>query len=290
MWEGRLIDMKGGDWRDLAGGAQLDKNDFSFQLDDSKWRPDAVFCAIHGAPMENGLLQGYFEVLGIPYTCCDGFSSALTMNKYLTKQVLRDAEIPMAVELLLTRESRIDIAEMVDKLRLPMFIKPNKHGSSFGVSKVKNASEIHTAIEFAFQYDDEVLCESFLDGREFGNGVYTFNGEVTVMPVTEIISQNEFFDYAAKYEGEVSEVTPADISPELTQKIQAYTRKIYSRLCLKGFVRVDYILMNDEFYLLEVNTVPGLSPASIIPQQAAAAGLSLQEFFSRIIQETLRQS
>lgn len=287
LWEGRIIDINKAAWTDLLSGVTLDKNDFSFILENEKWRPDVVFCAIHGSPLEDGLLQGYFDTIGIPYTCCDGFSSALTMNKYMTKQVLKAAAIPMAKEILLNRESTINISTIVDDLHLPMFIKPNKHGSSFGVSKVKNAIDIATAIEHAFKFDDEVLCESYLNGREFGNGVYLFNGEINIMPVTEIISKNEFFDYAAKYEGEVSEVTPANISPELTQKIQSYSSRIFKHLGLKGFVRIDYILMNNEFYLLEVNTVPGLSPTSIIPQQAIASGLSLQDFFSWIIQESL---
>lgn len=289
-YDARVIDILGADWKDLLTGAPIDKNDFSFNLHDEPWRPEVVFCAIHGAPMENGTIQGYFDILGIPYTCCDGFVSALTMSKYLTKQVLKDRGVPMADELFLTRKDKDDgivAQEIIDRLKLPLFVKPNAHGSSFGVRKVKTVEELMPAIEYAFQYDDNILLESFMPGREFGNGVMRVNGEIVVLPVTEIIPENEFFDFEAKYQGASLEVTPAEISPELTEQVKALTAKIYQALNCKGFIRIDYILVGDVFHLIEANTVPGLSEASIIPQQAVAYGWTLSQFFDYATAEAL---
>jgi D-alanine-D-alanine ligase len=290
VFDPRLIDIQGNDWKDVATGAQIDKNDFSLILDSAHWRPDVIFCAIHGSPLENGQLQGYFDTLKIPYTCCDGFTSALTMNKYATKKLLHSLDLPLAEDLLFQHASRPDDAVvplMVEKLGLPMFIKPNKHGSSFGVTKVKTAGEVMQAINYAFEFDDEVLCEQYISGREFGNGVYQYLGKTVALPPTEIIPKTDFFDYAAKYEGASTEVTPADLSTTQTTKIQQTAMQIYDRLHLSGFVRIDFILHEDQFYLLEVNTVPGLSPASIVPQQANAAGFTLTEFFRLVIEEAM---
>ncbi|HQW56107.1 MAG TPA: D-alanine--D-alanine ligase [Saprospiraceae bacterium] len=292
-YDARLIDLDGMHWSDLETGTPVDKNNFSIIIDGAQWRPEVIFCAIHGSPMENGLLQGYFDVLEIPYTCCDGFVSALTMNKYLTKQVLRPAGIPLAHEFFLRVDTPITddlIDHIAADIKLPMFIKPNKNGSSFGVTKVKAHEQIRPAIQEAFRYDTEILCETYLPGREFGNGVFESNGEMVVLPVTEIIPKTEFFTYEAKYEGLSEEITPAEISDTLREKVQEYTGRIYRLLDIKGFARVDYILVEDEFYLLEVNTVPGLSPASIIPQQAIAQGYTLTSFFDLIISEAIREN
>ncbi|HPB54197.1 MAG TPA: hypothetical protein PLR22_11035, partial [Saprospiraceae bacterium] len=267
-YDARIIDIKGSVWKDLDTGQSIDKNDFSLNPGGEKWVPDAIFCAIHGAPMENGVIQGYFDILGIPYSCCDGFVSGLTMNKSLTKRTLQAYDIPMAKEILLTKAAYmrgVDTGDVIRKLGLPVFVKPNAHGSSFGVRKVKTKEELIPAIDYAFQFDDNVMVEAMMAGREFGNGVMRVDGEIVVFPVTEIIPKKEFFDFEAKYEGASSEVTPAEISPELEQQIKARTAKIYEALNCSGFVRIDYILVGETFHLIEVNTVPGLSEASIIP-------------------------
>jgi D-alanine-D-alanine ligase len=226
-------------------------------------------------------------MMGIPYTCCNGYVSALTMSKHNTKMQLAPLGIPMAQSVLLRKGHPIDTAELL-AMDLPLFVKPNTHGSSFGVSKVKTADALLPAIEEAFGFDDEVLVEAFMPGREFSNGVLRVNGEIVVLPVTEIIPEDEFFTFAAKYEGRSKEVTPAEVSPELTQQCQQRTRQIYEALGCKGVVRIDFILVGDTFYLLEPNTIPGISPASIVPQQANAYGWDLGTFFSVLIQEALR--
>ena len=291
-YDARLIDIKGNQWSDIATGQNLDKNDFSLDIDGSKWRPDAVFCAIHGAPMENGVIQGYFDILGIPYTCCNGFVSGLTMNKSLTKRALTGM-VPMAQEVYITKKAfveGIDMEDIITRLGLPVFVKPNAHGSSFGVRKVKTKEELLPAIEYAFQFDENIMVEAMMAGREFGNGVMRVNGEIVVLPVTEIIPENEFFDFEAKYEGASKEVTPANISAELTRQVQHLTAAIYQELNCSGFVRIDYILIGETFHLIEVNTVPGLSEASIIPQQAQAHGWTLSQFFDLAVREALAPS
>ncbi len=290
-YDARIIDIKGSVWKDLDTGQSIDKNDFSLNPGGEKWVPDAIFCAIHGAPMENGVIQGYFDILGIPYSCCDGFVSGLTMNKSLTKRTLQAYDIPMAKEILLTKTAYkrgVDTEDVIGKLGLPVFVKPNAHGSSFGVRKVKTKEELIPAIDYAFQFDDNVMVEAMMAGREFGNGVMRVDGKIVVFPVTEIIPKKEFFDFEAKYEGASSEVTPAEISPEQEQQIKARTAKIYEALNCSGFVRIDYILVGETFHLIEVNTVPGLSEASIIPQQAIAHGWTLNQFFDLAVTEALR--
>lgn len=280
------IDVQKSDWRDLASGLQVDKNDFSLTLNGEKIRFDCAFAALHGPPLEDGKMQGYFEMLGIPYTCCNGYVSALTMNKHNTKMQIAQYghRIPMAKSVLLHRAEMIDF-EAVKSLGFPLFVKPNTHGSSFGVAKVKTADALVPAIEAAFQFDREVVVESYLPGREFSNGVLRVGGELVVLPVTEIIPDDEFFTYAAKYEGRSKEVTPAEISPELSAQCQANSQFLYHALQCKGVVRFDYILVGDTFHFLEANTIPGISPASIVPQQAVAHGWGLGEFFALLIEE-----
>lgn len=291
-YDARLIDIKRDRWTDIITGQSIDKNDFSLDFDGSKWRPEAVFCAIHGAPMENGVIQGYFDILGIPYTCCNGFVSGLTMNKSLTKRALKGL-VSMAQEVYITRKAffeGLDMEDIISRLGLPVFVKPNAHGSSFGVRKVKTKEELLPAIEYAFQFDENIMVEAMMAGREFGNGVMRVNGEIVVLPVTEIIPENEFFDFEAKYEGASKEVTPANISAELTRQVQHLTAAIYQELNCSGFVRIDYILIGETFHLIEVNTVPGLSEASIIPQQAQAHGWTLSQFFDLAVREALAPS
>lgn len=282
-----LIDIQKADWRDLESGVQVDKNDFSLTLDGEKIRFDCAFAALHGSPLEDGKMQGYFEMLGIPYTCCDGYVSALTMNKHNTKTQLAPHGVPLAKSRLLHRGQAVDHNDLLT-LGLPLFVKPNTHGSSFGVSKVKTAGELQAALDEAWRFGDEVVVESFMPGREFANGAFRHKGEIVVLPVTEIIPETEFFDFAAKYEGKSKEITPADLTPEQTRQCQERTRQVYQLLGCRGVVRFDYILVGDTFHLLEANTIPGISPASIVPQQARAAGWELGEFFGALIEEACR--
>lgn len=282
------IDIEGANWKDRESGIQIDKNDFTLPLSDGeKIHFDCVFAALHGSPLEDGKMQGYFDMLGLPYTCCDGYVSGLTMNKYHTKTYLKPLGIPLAESVLLRRGEPVD-ADKLLKMGLPLFVKPNTHGSSFGVTKVKTEADLLPAIEAVWPYDKEALVEAFMPGREFGNGALRVNGEVIAMPVTEIIPETEFFDFAAKYEGKSQEITPANISPELEKQCRDRSRQIYDILNCRGVVRIDYILQGDTFYLLEVNSIPGISPASIVPQQARAHGWDLGEFFAMLIEESMR--
>ena len=282
------IDVQKADWCDLNSGVQVDKNDFSLTLNGEHIRFDCAFAALHGAPLEDGKMQGYLEMLGVPYTCCNGYVSALTMNKHNTKMQIAQygSRIPMAKSVLLQRDQTIE-NEALESLGLPVFVKPNTHGSSFGVSKVKTTEALLPAIEEAFQFDQEVVVESYLPGREFSNGALRVGGVVVVLPVTEIIPDDEFFTYAAKYEGRSKEVTPAEISPALSQQCQASSHFLYHALQCRGVVRFDYILVGETFHFLEANTIPGISPASIVPQQAVAHGWALGDFFALLIEEAI---
>ncbi len=282
------IDFDGPSWRELSTGQQVDKNDFSVLINGEKIRFDAAFVALHGAPLENGQLQGYFENIGLPYTCCDGFVSALTMNKALTKSVLAPHGVPMAKSILLEKGEKID-KKKVKKLGLPLFVKPNDHGSSFGVTKVKDWKKLDEAIEFAFRFSDRILIEAFMPGRELANGAFKNGSETVVLPITEIRPFDEFFTFEAKYEGRSEEITPAPLTAEQTAQVQKWTRKIYDVLGCRGFVRVDYIIDGDVPRLIEVNTIPGISEASLVPQQAVAAGFALGDFFEKVLENALAE-
>ena len=281
-----LIDVRGSSWKDMASGTDVDKNDFSLSLDSERIHFDCAFAALHGSPLEDGKMQGYFDMLGIPYTCCNGFVSALTMNKQLTKNQLAPHDVPLARAVLLQKGSALPMGEL-EALGLPVFVKPNAHGSSFGVTKVKTREALIPAIDFAFEFDDEVMVEAFLEGREFANGALRVNGEVVVLPITEIIPETEFFDFAAKYEGKSQEITPADLTASEEAECKALSGRLYEILQCSGMVRFDYIQVNGTFFTLEVNTIPGISPASIVPQQANAHGWDLGTFFSLLIEEAL---
>ncbi len=276
-------------WEDSKGRYfSIDKNDFSLNTDDMKVRFDAVFIAIHGKPGENGYLQGYFEMLGIPYTSCSAFCSALTFNKQACKLFLRDYKIPMAKARLVKEGDEIDIDDIISKIGLPCFVKPNDSGSSFGVTKVKKKEELAMAFEAAFKESDEVLIEAFMNGREVACGVVKTGSKAVILPVTEIISKNEFFDYEAKYTpGKSQEVTPADIPEKVTEKIQKLSSQIYDLLGCNGIVRVDFIIIESKPYFLEINTVPGMTKESLIPQQARAAGIHLEDLYSMVVEDVL---
>lgn len=274
-------------WEDLKGRYHaVDKNDFSLVVDDTRIRFDGVFVAIHGTPGENGLLQGYFDMLGIPYTSCGAFTSALTFNKQASKLFLKEYGIKMANAVLVRKEDSIDPAVILEATGLPCFVKPNDSGSSFGVTKVKQKEDFIPAMKTAFDESNEVLVESFLKGREVACGVLRTKDRTLVLPVTEIISKNEFFDYEAKYTpGKSDEITPADLPEAVTNEIQNLSLNIYNILGCKGIVRVDFIVVDDVPYFLEINTVPGLTRESIVPRQAAAYGISLEELYTMVVED-----
>jgi D-alanine-D-alanine ligase len=281
-----LVDLQGKDFIEVNSKKILDKNDFSLSNDGSKITFDLVFLMLHGHPAEDGSIQGYFNLLGIPCTGCDHFSSALTFNKQACKSYLMPYNIDMAPSKLL-REGDIIDWEDLHKMELPLFVKPNKNGSSYGVSKVKKHEDLPKAVELAFQYDDEIIIEGFLDGNEFSNGVFRKDKEIIVLPITEIVSENEFFDYEAKYLNASEEITPARLSAEKTKECQAISKKLYEVLGCSGMTRFDYILMNDIFYFLEANTIPGFSPASIFPQQIKEYGWTIPQCLDAIVEEAL---
>ncbi|NMC38944.1 MAG: D-alanine--D-alanine ligase [Bacteroidales bacterium] len=274
-------------WEDSKGRCYgIDKNDFTLKLDDERIRFDAVFMAIHGSPGENGLLQGYFDMLQIPYTSCSAFCSALTFNKQACKLYLKEYGIPMAAAILIRRNDEIAPEEIVKNIGLPCFIKPNDSGSSFGVTKVKTEEEIMPAIMKAFEESDEVMAEAFMKGREVACGVVKTSKKTLILPVSEIISKNEFFDYEAKYTpGKSDEVTPADLSEEMAGKIQDLSSRIYDLLGCKGIVRVDFIITGEEPWFLEINSVPGMTMESLIPKQVEAAGIDLLDIYSMVIED-----
>ncbi|WP_288954890.1 D-alanine--D-alanine ligase [uncultured Polaribacter sp.] len=263
------------------------KDDFSFVLKGNRVNFDCVFNAIHGAPGENGMLLSYFELIKIPHTSAPFYQMALTFNKRDTLSVVKAYGIKTAVSVYLNRGDEINLEKIVEKVGLPCFVKPNNAGSSYGISKAHNLDQIMPAIEKAFQEDSEILIESFLDGVEVSVGVIEYKGEVKVLPITEIVSENDFFDYEAKYEGKSQEITPASISLEEQQKVNQIAKKVYNILNMSGFSRSEYILVNCEPYFLEMNTVPGLTEESILPQQAQAAGISLKELFDNAIESSL---
>lgn len=267
----------------------IDKNDFSIEKDGQKIRFDVAFNAIHGTPGEDGFLQGYFSFLDVPITGCSMYSSALTFNKRDTLSVLRQFGIKCADSVSLNKGDNIDVLKIVEKVGLPCFVKANRSGSSFGVYKVYEKEQIEKAIEKAFCVDNQIIIERCLVGTEVSVGVITFKKEVVVLPITEIVSGNDFFDYEAKYLGKSQEITPARLSKEMTKKIEELSKKIYKLLGMKGFSRSEFIIVGDEPYFLEMNTTPGLTQTSILPKQASAAGISLRELFENAIEESLNK-
>ena len=266
----------------------INKNDFSVDVNGKKVTFDVVFNAIHGSPGEDGLMQAYFELVGIPQTSCDYYQSALTFNKRDLLSVLKPYGIKTATSFYLNLGDEIDLDKIIETVQLPCFVKPNKSGSSFGISKVKTKEELHPAIENAYKEDNEIIIESFLDGVEVSVGVINYKGKVTVLPITEIVSENDFFDYEAKYLGKSKEITPARITDEVHAKVSSVAKKAYEVLKMKGFSRSEFIIVNNEPYMLEMNTVPGLTTESILPQQAKVAGISLTELFDNAIELALK--
>lgn len=289
-----IIDINPGGWfYELTDGRKIevDKNDFSLQLDGKHVRFDAVFIGMHGTPGEDGKLQGYFDTLKIPYTSCDAATSAITFNKRYTVAVAKMAGIAVSESVHLFRESTVSTIEILDRLRLPVFVKPNNGGSSIGMSKVSQKEDLEEAIQKAFKEDDQVLVEQMVTGREFTVGVFRSKGNIIVMPLTEVKAHDEkaFFDFEAKYQGKSTETTPAQVDEVIADKVREAAQKIYSVLNCRGVVRIDFIY-NEETgqpFMLEINTIPGQSEASIVPQQVKCMGWSLKEFYTSLVEEAL---
>jgi D-alanine-D-alanine ligase len=263
----------------------IDKNDFSFTRNGEKTNFDFAYITIHGTPGENGILQGYFELIGLPYSCCGVLAAAITFNKFTCNQYLKGFGVKVSESLVLRAGQTVTNEEVAQKIGFPCFVKPNVGGSSFGVTKVKTIEQVQSAIKKAFAEGNEVMIEAFLAGTEITCGVYKTKTKSQVLPVTEVVSENEFFDYDAKYKGQVQEITPARISDMLTERVQKLTSAIYDILGCKGIVRIDYIITEGEVInLLEVNTTPGMTTTSFIPQQIAAAGLDIKEVMTEIIE------
>lgn len=267
-------------------GVEVDKGDFSFIRNGERVKFDQAFIMIHGTPGENGLLQGYFEMLQIPYNTCSAFVSAITFDKHSCKRFLDNAGVKLAKDVLLHRGESYSREEIIAHLGLPLFVKPSNGGSSFGVTKVKVAEDLERAIDLVFAEYDFVIIEEFIQGREMTNGIYNKGDQLIRLPVTEIITHREFFDYEAKYLGESQEICPAGIPDSLTVRIQNLSERIYKYMGCTGLVRVDYIVKGEDIYFLEMNTVPGMTAMSLVPAQVRAAGIPMQEFFGTLIAES----
>lgn len=294
-----VVTLRGSDWQvalegDIIDGkwhsgrtVPVDKNDFSFTLEGRKTVFDFAYITIHGTPGENGLLQGYFDMLHVPYSCCGVLAAALTFNKYMCNHYLSGFGVRIAPDVLLRKgQPRPTDQEIVDRIGLPCFIKSNVGGSSFGCTKVKTLEAVAPAIERAFAEGDEVICEAFMQGVEITCGVYKTRQSATALPITEVVSKREFFDYDAKYNGAVEEITPARIPDEVRDSVQALTARIYDLLGCRGIIRVDYILTEGwTINLLEVNTTPGMTATSFVPQQIRAAGKTVTAVLTELIED-----
>lgn len=287
-----IVDIKGQDWHvDLQNGetAQIDKNDFSFLLNGKVVVFDYAYITIHGHPGENGLMQGYFEMLGIPYSTSGVLVEAMTFDKYVLNNYLRGFGVNVADSILLRRNETYDEDAIEKRIGMPCFVKPSADGSSFGVSKVKNVDQLAPALRVAFMESDEVMVEGFLEGTEISQGIYKTKDKSVVLPATEVVTKNEFFDYDAKYNGQVQEITPARLSPETAEKVAQETSRIYDILHANGIIRIDYIISkdkdgNDKINMLEINTTPGMTVTSFIPQQVRAVGLDIKDVLSEIVE------
>lgn len=262
----------------------IDKNDFSAEIDGQKITFDVVFNAIHGTPGEDGLMTAYFDLINQIHTSCSYYQSAITFNKRDLLSVVKPYGIKTAISYYLNKGDVIDAASIIKRVGLPCFVKPNRSGSSFGISKVKNTEELIPAIEKAYREDEEIIIESFLKGTEVSVGVITYDSEVKILPITEIVSENDFFDYEAKYEGKSQEITPARISEEEKALVEDVAKRIYTILGMTGYSRSEFILVDGIPFFLEMNTIPGLTGESILPQQAKAAGISLADLFGHAVE------
>ncbi len=291
-----IVDVKGIDWHvELEDGtsAPIDKNDFSFIENGKHIKFDYAYITIHGAPGENGIMQGYFDLIHLPYSTSGVLVEALTFDKYVLNNYLRGFGVNVADSILLRRGEEYNEEEIEKRLGMPCFVKPAADGSSFGVSKVKNIDQLAPALRVAFMESDEVMIEGFLDGTEISQGVYKTKDKSIVFPATEVVTSNEFFDYNAKYNGQVQEITPARINPDTAKRVAAETSRIYDILHANGIIRIDYIISkdkegNDVINMLEINTTPGMTATSFIPQQVRAAGLDIKEVLSEIVENQFK--
>ncbi|MBP5213164.1 MAG: D-alanine--D-alanine ligase [Bacteroidales bacterium] len=293
-----IIIMKGKDWHLVNYDGKnyhtdetwpIDRNDFSVVKDGVRLMFDFAYIIIHGTPGENGLLQGYFDLIGMPYSCCGVLTAALTCSKYFCNKYLSTMGIPVAKSILLHKGETIETETVVEELGLPVFVKPNAGGSSYATTKVKEAGRLQQAIYDAMhEATGEVIIESFMQGTEITCGCYMSRHGLTALPVTEVCPKTEFFDVDAKYNGAVEEITPARLSAEMTQRVQALTKQIYTYIGAKGIIRVDYIIIGNEPHLLEVNTTPGMTATSFIPQEVRAAGLNIQDVMDDVIQASMK--
>jgi D-alanine-D-alanine ligase len=291
LFEPFVVVIKGSEWRYKAPDGKthdINKDDFSLELGEKTIHFEAVFIAIHGTPGEDGKLQGYFEMLKIPYTSSDQTTSTITFNKFVCNQLVSSYGYDTAHSIVLFQGWDQQYKDILKLTGLPCFVKPNSGGSSVGMSKVLKEEDLPLAINKAFKECDEVLVEEFIEGREITCGVFNDNGTVRSLPVTEVVTQNEFFDYEAKYtEGLAREITPAPISDELEKKCRDISEQLYNALKCRGVVRFDYIFNDSGIYFLEVNTVPGLSPKSIVPKQSLEEGIPLKDLFTMILNQAL---
>lgn len=292
LYQAYIIYIKGTDWKAKGEdfeGLQVNKNDFSIEVKGQKITFDCALMAIHGNPGEDGHLQGYFDMMGLPYTSCDMLTSALTFDKYVCKNYLRQFGICTANAILVRKgQNQVNPEDVVKELHLPLFVKPNKNGSSVGVTKVKSAEQVIPAIEKAFVDDDEVIIEEFIEGTEITCGLIKAQNKKLIFPITEIVSKNEFFDYEAKYQNGFSqEITPARIDQKVEEDCKNIASEIYDVLNCKGIVRVDYIFSKDKLYFLEINTVPGMSESSIVPKQIRTAGMTMKEVLTLLIEDSI---
>ncbi len=292
----KIVEMRGLDWQvhlDDTKRTPIDLNDFSYMSENGKEHFDYIYITVHGAPGENGVLQGYFELLHIPYSTSGVLVEALTFDKFALNNYLRTFGVNVADSIIIRKgEARPSDAELIERFGLPFFVKPAADGSSFGVSKVKSSADIEKALQLAFGESDEVMVEAFLDGTEISQGVYKTKGKSVVLPATEVVTSNEFFDYDAKYNGQVQEITPARLAPATAEKVAAETSRIYDILHANGIIRVDYIISkntdgSDRINMLEINTTPGMTATSFIPQQVRAAGLDIKEVLSEIVENQI---
>ncbi|MCD8304975.1 MAG: D-alanine--D-alanine ligase [Prevotellaceae bacterium] len=288
-----LIEIHAGKWEALLPDgkrAKVDRNDFSFEVEGARVRPDFCYVTIHGTPGENGILQGYLDLIGMPYSTCDVLVEALTFDKFVLNNYMRSLGVSVADSLLIRagKGDEVSDTDIIERIGLPCFVKPASGGSSFGTTKVKTAPELRPAIEAATKEGGDVMVEAFMQGTEITCGCYKTRRAAHVFPITEVVTSNEFFDYDAKYNGQVSEITPARLSPQLTERVQKLTSLIYDILGCHGIIRIDYIITEGEkINLLEINTTPGMTATSFIPQQIRAAGLSVTEVLTDIIEDTL---
>lgn len=276
-------------WNAIVDGKQyqIDKSDFSATTPAGKISFECAFVAIHGTPGEDGKLQSYFDLIGMPYTTSDALASCISFSKWLTNQILRNSNIPCAASVLLRTDDDIDVDAILEVTGLPCFVKANNGGSSFGMSKVKKAEELEAAIERAREHDSETLIEAFMEGTEVTCGIFHLKGETHLLPITEIVSKNEYFDYEAKYKGESDEITPARIPDEQRDEVHRITKRVYQTLNLASVARIDFIIIDGKPHVIEANTVPGLSSESLIPQQIRAYGMTLKQVFGWMIEEAL---